>query len=68
VIPVDERVVIPSINRGVPFMLGDKSRPISRAVLDLTEVVRGRLVELSQADVEETTRKGTNPLKRLGKR
>jgi pilus assembly protein CpaE len=68
VIPVDERVVIPSINRGVPFMLGDKSRPISRAVLDLTEVVRGRLVELSQAEVEETTRKGTNPLKRLGKR
>jgi pilus assembly protein CpaE len=68
VIPVDERVVVPSINRGIPFMLGDKSRPISRAVLELTEVVRGRLVELSQAEAEETTRKGTNPLKRLGKR
>jgi pilus assembly protein CpaE len=68
VIPVDEKVVIPSINRGVPFMLGDKTRPISRAILDLTEAVRGRLVELSQVETEDVLKKGTNPLKRLGKR
>ena len=46
VLPEDTRVVLPSINRGVPFMLGDKSRPIIRSFLSLTAVVRERLAEL----------------------
>lgn len=46
VVPVDERVVIPSINRGIPFVMNDKKRPISRAVLSLAEAVRERLTEL----------------------
>ncbi|MCJ7658778.1 MAG: response regulator [Anaerolineales bacterium] len=46
VLPEDTRVVLPSINRGVPFMLGDKSRPIHRSFLTLTAVVRERLAEL----------------------
>jgi pilus assembly protein CpaE len=46
VIPAEDRVVIPSINRGVPFMLGDKSRPIARSILSMTEVVRDRLAKL----------------------
>lgn len=46
VLPEDTRVVLPSINRGVPFMLGDKSRPIIRSFLALTAVVRERLAEL----------------------
>ncbi len=46
VLPEDTRVVLPSINRGVPFMLGDKSRPIIRSYLSLTAVVRERLAQL----------------------
>ena len=46
VLPMDERVVIPSVNRGVPFMLGDKSRPLARSYLALTEVLRERLAAL----------------------
>jgi len=46
VLPEETRVVLPSINRGVPFMLGDKSRPIVRSYLKLTAVVRERLAEL----------------------
>jgi len=46
VLPEDNRVVLPSINRGVPFMLGDKSRPIVRSYLSLTAVVRERLAQL----------------------
>ncbi|MCK4726179.1 MAG: response regulator [Anaerolineales bacterium] len=46
VLPEDNRVVIPSINRGVPFMLGDKSRPIVRSYLSLTAEVRERLAQL----------------------
>jgi len=48
-IPKDERVTIPAINRGIPFMLKEdlKIRPIARSVLDLAELVRSKLLELS---------------------
>ncbi len=45
VIPFEEKVVLPSINRGVPFMLGVKSKSITRSYLSLTEIVRKRLTE-----------------------
>ena len=60
VLPLDERVVIPSINRGVPFILADKSKPISKAILQLAEAVRQRLVVLSQ--MEEQKQDGKKPL------
>lgn len=47
VIPFEERVIIPSINRGVPFMLGDRSKPIAKSFLSLAEAVRQRITELS---------------------
>jgi pilus assembly protein CpaE len=43
ILPYDDRTVLPSVNRGKPFMLGDKSRPITRSFLSLTEAVRQRL-------------------------
>jgi len=63
VLPADERVIIPSINRGVPFMLGDHSRPISRSYLSLAEVLRQRLNENSNEEQEKETLVG-----RFGKR
>jgi pilus assembly protein CpaE len=50
VLPDEERVVIPSVNRGVPFMLGDKSKPIARSFLTMTEAVRDRLTKLESAE------------------
>lgn len=50
VIPFDERTVVPAVNRGVPFLLGDKSKPIARSVLALTEVIRQRLSELESKE------------------
>jgi septum formation inhibitor-activating ATPase MinD len=38
VVPLDERVVIPSVNRGVPFMIDNKTQPSSKAVFSLAEV------------------------------
>jgi pilus assembly protein CpaE len=58
-LPLEERVVIPSINRGRPFILDDKSRPITRAMLSLAEVVRQRLAELAQAESKEEMIVGT---------
>ena len=49
-IPADERAVLPSINRGSPFVLGDMKRPIARAILSLAETVRLQLTELETAN------------------
>jgi pilus assembly protein CpaE len=43
VIPFEEKVVLPSINRGVPFMVGDKSKTINRSFLSLAETIRKQL-------------------------
>ena len=43
ILPFDDRVVPPSINRGVPFILGDKSRPIARSFYELTDTLRESL-------------------------
>jgi len=53
VIPTDERIVIPSVNRGVPFILNDKSKPVSRAVLALAEAVREKVTNLAEQSLEE---------------
>jgi pilus assembly protein CpaE len=46
VIPLDEKAVIPSVNRGVPFMLDNKSQPVARGIFSLAESVRARLITL----------------------
>jgi pilus assembly protein CpaE len=53
-IPLDERTVVPSLLKGVPFMLGDKSRPACRSVLNLAEAVRKRIAELEAAEEDPT--------------
>jgi len=42
-IPLDEPTATKAVNRGVPFMLDNKSQPISRGVYMLAESVRGRV-------------------------
>ena len=53
VIPFEERVIV-SVNRGIPFILVDKSRPLSRSILTLAEVVRKRLAELDTQTESES--------------
>ncbi|OGO26365.1 MAG: hypothetical protein A2W33_01920 [Chloroflexi bacterium RBG_16_52_11] len=43
VIPLDERVVIPAVNRGVPFMLDNRVQPAAKGIFSLAEAVRARL-------------------------
>ncbi len=50
VIPLDERVVIPAVNRGVPFMLDNKTQPVAKGIFGLAEAVRTQLAAL---DVNE---------------
>lgn len=48
VIPFDERIVIPSVNRGVPFMIDNKTQPIARTIFSLAETVRAQLSKLNE--------------------
>lgn len=43
-IPLEERVVLASINRGVPLLLADKGKPPARNILELLGTIKQRLV------------------------
>src|SRR5512140_2110095 len=46
VIPLDERVVIPAVNRGIPFMLDNRTQPVAKGIFALAEAVRSELAAL----------------------
>jgi len=46
ILPLDEKTVVPSVNRGVPFVINSKSKPISRAIFELAECVRKKIAEI----------------------
>jgi pilus assembly protein CpaE len=50
VLPLDERTVIPSVNRGVPFFINNKSQPVARAVITLAEAIRQRITEIESVE------------------
>jgi pilus assembly protein CpaE len=52
-LPFDERTAIQATNQGVPFMMGDRTRPLVRAVLELAQTLRVRLTEVREAAPEE---------------
>jgi len=52
VIPLDEKVVVPAVNRGVPFIMENKTQPSARGILSLAESVREALAtaELKESE------------------
>lgn len=52
VIPLDERAVIPSVNRGVPFMVDNKSSLAARGIYMLAEALRARLTKIEEGERE----------------
>ncbi len=57
VIPLDEKTVIPAVNRGVPFMLGNRTAPVARSFIALAELLQKNLDD-SQPEEEEQPRTG----------
>jgi pilus assembly protein CpaE len=51
-IPLDERTVNASINRGVPLLLSDRSTAQARALLQLMGLIKKRLVEEKKKEAE----------------
>jgi len=52
-IPLDQRAAMASANRGVPFIMRDRSRPISQSILQLAEYVQNRLMQVQEIEEEE---------------
>jgi pilus assembly protein CpaE len=52
-IPLDERAAMASANRGVPFIVRDRSRPVSQSILQLAEYVQNRLTQVQEIEEEE---------------
>ncbi len=50
-IPFDERLVVTSVNKGVPFILENKTHPVSKSILQIADLARERL-EKEDLDVE----------------
>jgi MinD-like ATPase involved in chromosome partitioning or flagellar assembly len=57
ILPFDDRVVVPSVNRGVPFMLADRNQLIAKSILKLAEVVRQRVAEMVGESAEAPSTK-----------
>ncbi|MFN8412447.1 MAG: response regulator [Anaerolineales bacterium] len=50
-IPLDEKIVITAVNRGIPFMIDNKTQLVGKGIFSLAEAVRARLTALeSNAD------------------
>ena len=52
-IPYDERTITTSINRGVPLLMTDKSRPPGKNILELLGSIKQRLVLQAREEPEE---------------
>jgi pilus assembly protein CpaE len=57
IIPLDEKIVITAVNRGVPFMLDNKAQPVGKGVLSLAGAVRSRLTLLEQSESETLSKR-----------
>ncbi len=51
VIPLEERIVITSINRGIPLIIENKNTPVSKSIYSINEKVKERINSLSEEPV-----------------
>lgn len=52
-IPMDERLVIPAMDRGIPFLIQNRTEPVSKGVINLAKKTVKKLEELKE--LEETS-------------
>lgn len=53
IIPLDERTVTASINKGIPLILSDRSSPQSRAIMQLMGTIKQRIADAEEQAQEE---------------
>jgi pilus assembly protein CpaE len=57
VLPLDERVVITAVNRGIPFMIDNKAQPVARGIFSLAESVRARVASMDLEVVDRPVKR-----------
>jgi pilus assembly protein CpaE len=53
-IPFDDRSALAAANRGVPVVVRDRNRPMSKAIIRLSEIIHERLMAPEEEEKEET--------------
>lgn len=56
-VPFEERIVSTSVNRGIPFILDNKSQPIGKSIVSLADATRDKLAKLQEARAEGSGKK-----------
>jgi pilus assembly protein CpaE len=52
VIPLDEKIVVPGVNRGIPFMLeAGKTQPIGKGIIGLADLIKERVNKLEMVEI-----------------
>ena len=52
VLPFDDRLVVPAMDRGVPFITQNKTHPISKGIYELAGSLRQKIAALEKAEEE----------------
>ncbi|MCA1953753.1 MAG: response regulator [Anaerolinea sp.] len=56
-IPLDDRLIIAAINRGIPFLVDNKTHPISKVIYSLADLIKDRITKLDVVEQPGTTRR-----------
>jgi pilus assembly protein CpaE len=56
-VPFDEKIVATSVNRGVPFILDNKTQPIGKSIMTVADLVKEKLTKLDEAKAEAAAKK-----------
>ncbi|MFQ5942931.1 MAG: response regulator [Anaerolineales bacterium] len=64
IIPLDERTITASINKGLPIILSDRSSPQSRAIMQLMGTIKQRLAQAEEVEAEEEVKERPSMLGR----
>jgi pilus assembly protein CpaE len=55
-IPLDEKIVVNSVNRGVPFMLDNKGQPVGKSILSLAERIKEKVSAQETEELEKVAK------------
>jgi pilus assembly protein CpaE len=56
-IPFEDRIIPGSINRGIPFVIDNKTHPVSKAIFQLADLVKERIAKQQEPQPEPAQRK-----------
>jgi septum formation inhibitor-activating ATPase MinD len=57
VIPLEEKIVVNSVNSGVPFMIDFKLQPIGKCIIGLVDVIKEKITKAETVEYDRPLRK-----------